>query len=117
MTVYVDDFGMPAEVGRTRGRWSHLVSDEREELHAFAALLGLRREWFQDPVINGKPLALPGTRGAEHYHYDVTESKRRRAIQLGAQPISYRALPQIIDARWARTQAAAADRHEQGEEG
>jgi hypothetical protein len=105
VTVYVDDFGCPAEVGGYRGRWSHLVADEQDELHAFAARLGLRRAWFQDPTISGKPMpARPGTRAAEGWHYDVTESKRRLAIKLGAVPISIRDLSKVIDARIARRQ-------------
>ncbi|WP_122711357.1 DUF4031 domain-containing protein, partial [Pseudomonas viridiflava] len=43
MTVYVDEEGI-----RWRGReWCHLVADSLDELHAFAARLGLRRSWFQ----------------------------------------------------------------------
>lgn len=40
-----------------------------EELHAFAARLGLRRRWFQNK-------RLP--------HYDLAPSKRRLAVSLGA---------------------------------
>lgn len=85
MTVYVDDSGIPAAVtdkdsGRTyTSRWSHLTADTKDELHAFAARLGLRRAWFQD-----KPRGL--------WHYDVTAPKRARALLLGAQPISSRDL-------------------------
>lgn len=102
MAVYVDDFGMPARVGGLNARWSHLVADSRDELHAFADQLGLRREWFQDPVLTGKPLARPGSRAAENWHYDVTESKRRQAIALGARAITWRELTGVIDARIAR---------------
>ncbi|MFD8497985.1 DUF4031 domain-containing protein [Amycolatopsis sp. NPDC059657] len=114
MTVYVDDFGLPAQVGRVRARWSHLIADSQDELHEFAERLGLRRAWFQDPVINGKPKAEPGTRLAENWHYDVTESKRRQAMALGAQPIGWRELPAVIDARIQRD-AAAKHGADQGE--
>lgn len=100
MTVYVDDLGMPARVGGLSGRWSHLIADTPEELHAFAARLGLRRAWFQDPTVTGKPKATPGTRVAENWHYDVTASKRALALRLGAVPVPWRELPGIIDARW-----------------
>ncbi len=70
--VYVDDFRIPATVGRIKGRWSHLSADDDETLHAFAASLGLKREWFQ-----------PGTR-PEANHYDVTDAKRSEAIRMGA---------------------------------
>ena len=102
MAVYVDDFRTPARVGSLKGRWSHLIADSRDELHEFAARLGLRRSWFQDPVLIGKPPAKPGSRAAENWHYDVTDSMRTRAIQLGARPVSWRELPAVIDARIAR---------------
>lgn len=101
MTVYVDDIRLPAQVRRYTAKWSHLTADTREELHEFAARLGLRRSYFQDPVVNGKPLAEPGTLHAEMWHYDVTESKRQEAIRLGAVAVSWRDLPGIIEARFA----------------
>lgn len=63
MAILVD-----AAIWRWRGRrWAHLVSDTSyEELHAFAADLGLRREWFQGD------------------HYDVPEHVRAAALDLGA---------------------------------
>ncbi|MCC9184827.1 DUF4031 domain-containing protein [Mycolicibacterium mageritense] len=76
MTVYVDDMRLPARVGRLNARWSHLMADTDTELHAFATRLGLRRAWAQYP-------------GTSRSHYDVTDSKRREAIRLGAQPIAY----------------------------
>ncbi|GAA1983005.1 DUF4031 domain-containing protein [Amycolatopsis minnesotensis] len=103
MAVYVDDFRASALVGGLRARWSHLIADDREELHAFAVRLGLKRSWFQDPVVNGKVPAKPGSRAAENWHYDVTDNKRRQAIELGAQPISWRELPAVIDRRIAAT--------------
>jgi hypothetical protein len=101
VTVYVDDIRIPAQVGRFNAKWSHLIADDRNELHAFAAKLGLRRSYFQDPMVNGKPLAKPGTLEAEFWHYDVTEAKRRQAIRLGAVPIPWRDLPVIFEARFA----------------
>lgn len=65
MTVYVDDFRVPARVGRINARWSHL-----------------RRAWFQD-----KP------RGA--WHYDVTDSMRARALALGAVAVSWREFARV----------------------
>ncbi|MEN4464224.1 DUF4031 domain-containing protein [Mycolicibacterium fortuitum] len=76
MTVYVDDMRMPARVGRLNARWSHLLADTDEELHAFADRLGLRRSWHQKP-------------GTAISHYDVTDTKRELAIRLGAVPINY----------------------------
>lgn len=66
MAVYVDREQIP-----WRGKlWCHLVADSLDELHAFAAALGLKRIWFQDR--------------ASHPHYDVTMSVRERAIRRGA---------------------------------
>ena len=48
MTVYLDDWRQPAHLGPVDDRWSHLIADTEEELHAFAARLGMRRAWFQD---------------------------------------------------------------------
>lgn len=76
MSVYVDDMRRRARVGRLDAVWSHLLADTDDELHAFAARLGLRRSWFQKP---GTPIA----------HYGVTEPKRQLALRLGAIPIGY----------------------------
>lgn len=110
MTVYVDDYRVLARVGGLHSRWSHLIADTPEELHEFAGRLGLRREWFQDPCVNGRPKAEPGTRPAENWHYDVTDRMRTKAIAIGAVPITLRELPQVIDARWKAKQEAGAAR-------
>lgn len=86
MTVYVDQARIAARVGRIPGRWSHMVADTDDELHAFAARLGLRRAWAQHP-------------GIPHSHYDVTDAKRRQAIALGAVPIDRRQLAALITQR------------------
>jgi hypothetical protein len=97
MTVYVDDAGIRAGVrngGRVhRSRWSHLTADTPDELHAFAARLGLRREWFQP----GRPRG-EGTPGPLR-HYDVTAGKRALAIRMGARPTPWRQMPAICRAR------------------
>jgi hypothetical protein len=96
VAVYVDDTSIPAQVGPHDSRWSHLIADSVEELHDFAAKLGLRRSYFQE----GKPRG-DGSRNP-HWHYDVTEGKRQRAIQLGAQPVTWRDSVRIIHEREAR---------------
>lgn len=59
-----------------RGRsWAHLVSDTSyEELHAFAAQLGIPRQAFQGD------------------HYDIPTEQRQAALDLGAQAVSAREL-------------------------
>jgi hypothetical protein len=70
MTVYVDDYRVPARVGRLNARWSHMMADTLDELLTFADQLGLRRAWLQDK--------------ASGVHFDVTDTKRAEAFRLGA---------------------------------
>ena len=66
MAIYVD-----SEAICWRGReWCHMVADTLEELHDFAARLGLQRRWFQN---HGR-----------YPHYDVTVAVRSRALRMGA---------------------------------
>ena len=71
MAILVDDAIWPF-----RGEaWAHLVSDaDYDELHAFAARLGLPRRAFQGD------------------HYDVPARVRAQALTLGAEPVSSREL-------------------------
>jgi hypothetical protein len=50
----------------------HMMADSDEELHAFAARLGLKRAWHQ---------ARPPHSVS---HYDLTVRRRARAAELGA---------------------------------
>ncbi len=88
MSVYVDDMLMLATVGRITSRWSHLTADTTQELHEFAARLGMRREWFQPAklVDNPQHLRFGQPRKGSRDHYDLTEGKRALAIKLGAIP-------------------------------
>jgi hypothetical protein len=105
MTVYVDDANIPADVSIFMNRrWFHLIADTQQELHAFAGRLGLRRAWFQDPLVNTKRIAAPGSRAAENWHYDITEGKKWQAIRLGAVQVTWRELSEIIDARYDASQ-------------
>jgi hypothetical protein len=55
-------------------RSCHMVSDSGvEELHGFAAKLGVKRSWFQAGSVP---------------HYDLTSSMRRRAVAAGAREVS-----------------------------
>ncbi len=85
MTVWVDNMGMPSRVGGLSARWSHLPAYSEDELHEFAARLGLKREWFQTCKRScGRP-----DEPCVHFHYDVVQTKRKQALALGAQPIDY----------------------------
>lgn len=92
MAVLVD-----AAIWRWRGRrWCHLASDtSHEELHAFAAQLGIARRHFQGD------------------HYDVPEELRGTAVTLGAVEVAGRDLVAALRRNGlrrpgARLQAAAA---------
>ena len=96
MAVYVDDSRI-----RWRGReWSHLIADTTEELHAFAAHLGLERAWFHP---------RPGRPWKDHY--DIPEVKRQMAIGRGARPITYREAAEMLRARRLAVRAAASAHH------
>lgn len=65
----------PPAVERWGRRWSHLASDVSfDELHAFAA-----------------PLGIP-ERGFDRDHYDVPEERYADVVAAGAHPISSREL-------------------------
>jgi len=102
VTVYVDHAQVPARVGRHDARWSHLTADTEDELHAFAARLGLRRSYFQP----GKAL---GGRPSVAWHYDVTEPKRLQALRMGTQEIELDQWHEILSRRratWAEAASA-----------
>lgn len=78
MTIMVDELRVfpGARFPFTSGS-CHLTTDgPLEELHEFAARLGLRREWFQEHRL------AP--------HYDLTIKLRARAIERGAIEVSAR---------------------------
>lgn len=78
MTIYVDEIKVwPSSVRCFKAGSCHLFTNGApEELHAFAAKLGLRRGWFQP-----HPL-MP--------HYDLTPVRRVKAVALGATEVSMR---------------------------
>jgi hypothetical protein len=70
-------------------RWAHLASDEAyEELHDFAARLGLRRLAFQGD------------------HYDVDQANRFRAVRAGAREVDARQLVRQLRAAGLRRRVA-----------
>ena len=86
MTVYVHKLAGQSRAffGRTprSDPWFVLTADTDDELHAFAASLGLTRVMFR-----------PGTQALPHQepvaaHYDVTLGERDRAVALGARMIT-----------------------------
>jgi hypothetical protein len=67
MAVLVDPLREYPEAGLRFTHWCHMVSDvDFDELHAFAARLGIPRRGFQGD------------------HYDLPAHVRERAVELGA---------------------------------
>jgi hypothetical protein len=81
MTILVDQAVWP-----WRGRWwAHLVSDDSyDELHAFAARLGVPRRAFQGD------------------HYDIHAELRVVAIEMGAEAVDARILVRRLRAAGLR---------------
>jgi uncharacterized protein DUF4031/AAA domain-containing protein len=71
MAILVDELREYPDVALPFTSWCHMATDgELEELHAFAARLGLRRAWFQRD------------------HYDLPPHGRAAAVALGAEEVS-----------------------------
>lgn len=87
MTVLIDPPMVP-----WRGRlWSHLVSDSSyEELHAFAAALGVPE------------------RGFDRDHYDIPEEYYAAAVEAGAEPVSSKELVRRLIASGLRQRKRSA---------
>lgn len=81
MAVYVDAL---IDYGWKLGPSCHLLADSEEELHAFAATIGMKRSWFQ----SGEKHAMP--------HYDLVASRRRLAVAKGAVEISRKQLCEML---------------------
>jgi len=70
--VYIDPETTCLPKGRYRWtKVTHLFADDEQELHRFAAAIGMRRSWFQ----TGRA-GLP--------HYDLNPARRLAAVRLGA---------------------------------
>ena len=81
MTVYIDPPTWPGH-GRL---WSHLISDRSyDELHEFAATLGLSRRAFDND------------------HYDVIAERYQEALHAGARPVSSREIVRLLRAAGLR---------------
>jgi hypothetical protein len=90
LTVYVDDWRQRATIRQRDDRWSHLLADDPDELHDMAARLGIPPRGYQRH-----------RRSAALNHYDLPESLRLRAIELGAVAITWRELARLTR-EWRR---------------
>ena len=95
MSVYVDTARHPF-----RGYiMCHMIADNLDELHLMADKIGMERRWFQTPP------------KASHPHYDIPESKRAKALALGAQEVCQRTALHYaarLGLEWAEAEADAA---------
>src|SRR5215211_5340194 len=105
MAILIDSFhnGARGPFRYWHRRCGHLVSDSSlEELHEFAAGLGLRREWFQRKSVP---------------HYDLTGELYKLALDRGAILVSSREIVRravrletgILSARTVAAATAAAE--------
>ncbi|GAB2469632.1 DUF4031 domain-containing protein [Jatrophihabitans fulvus] len=74
MTVYVDTVRSYPEAGLRFRDYCHLLADTREELHAFAELVGMPRVAFQDHPWR--------------WHYDLPAVLRPAALDHGAREVT-----------------------------
>jgi uncharacterized protein DUF4031 len=89
VALYVDD-----AIWRWQGlQWAHLLADGVDELHRFAADLGINRLSYQGPPRTSVP------------HYDLTAYERSRAIARGAIACSRHEI--VVVLRRARIRAVA----------
>ena len=96
LTVYLDDWRQRATIRGREDRWSHLLADDEQELHALARQLGIPERGFQRH-----------RRSAALNHYDLPESYRARAVELGAVPITWREMARLTR-EWRRAGARPA---------
>lgn len=82
MAVYVDD--MKAPWGRMI--MSHMIADTPEELREMADRIGVPIKWIE-------------REGTAREHLDVCQSKRRKAVRLGAIEITRREAARIVRRR------------------
>jgi glucan phosphoethanolaminetransferase (alkaline phosphatase superfamily) len=75
MAVYVDNM-YENPIGQFgRMKMSHMAADTHDELIAMAKKIGVNVKWIQDEGKGGE-------------HFDIAMSKREKAIQFGAIPLS-----------------------------
>jgi len=83
MSVYVDPMQPCIQSNKWPYKYAcHLVADSVEELHEFAAQLGLHRSWFQG--------------SGSTPHYDLTTRMRAKAIRLGAFSVSVKEFVKLM---------------------
>ena len=84
MTVYVDRPRYEERVDFRKMVFCHMTADTREELLEMADKIGVSRHWIDD------------SKGRTHF--DICKSKRKLAIEYGAEVVPDRAMPGLARA-------------------
>jgi hypothetical protein len=87
MTCYVDTVREYPHAGLRFTAYCHLLADDRTELHAFAAGLGMPRRAFQDHAVR--------------WHYDLPAEFRPAAVAAGAREVDFHDVARLLRARRA----------------
>jgi hypothetical protein len=82
MAVYIDNFNAPFR----RMFMCHMVADTTEELLDMVDKIGVQRKWIQEP-------------GTSNEHFDICNSKKKKAISLGATEIGFRDYARFVNAK------------------
>jgi FMN phosphatase YigB (HAD superfamily) len=90
--VYIDDMYKYPMGKFGRMKMSHMIADSTKELLSMAEGIGLKKEWIQ---YEGTPLE----------HFDISITKRKEALKLGAVEISLREMGKRISERKQQTTA------------
>lgn len=61
----------------------HMIADTTDELLAMADQIGVQRKWIQDA-------------GTYNEHFDICQSKKAKALQLGATEVTLMQLGRIL---------------------
>lgn len=70
--VYVDDC-VWTKGKKGRETYAHMVADTYDELHEFAAKLGVGRHFFH--------------KSSKYHHYDISSKFYEKAIEMGAEKV------------------------------
>lgn len=79
MAVYVDDMKQPFR----RMKMCHMIADSRDELLQMARDIGMDAKWLQFP-------------GSHKEHFDINQTMKKRALQLGAIALTRKELAAIV---------------------
>lgn len=80
--VYIDNFNAPYR----NMRMCHMIADSKQELIDMAIKIGVNPKWIQDA-------------NTSREHFDICQSKKAKALKLGAIEVGFRELSKMINDR------------------